>query len=773
MSDSRAKVMNSEFTSIGKSIPKIGAIDRLRGEPIFSADLDFEDALILRVLRSTRAHAKIVAINVDRALNLKGVVRIFTAEDIPGKNLTGIINKDQPLLAVHKVRAVGEPIALVAAESEAAACQALDLIDVAYEDLHAVFTPADALKPDAPDIHAKGNLLFARKVKKGDVDEAFKHCFVSIERTYHTARIEHCYLEPDAGVGYMDEKGTLVIYASTQNPHYDHKEVCGLLNLKDQQVRIVQAATGGGFGSKLDLNMQGFIGLALLHLKKPVKMVYAREESFLATAKRHPVEMIIKTGADQRGRIIAMRARITADTGAYGSYGIAVASRIAMHATGPYEVEHVDIESNCVYTNTLFCGAMRGFGTPQIAIAHESQMDLLAQKLGMDPLDFRMKNVFKKGSKTANRQRLTTSIGIGDTLKALKPYYEWAQSQWIDKACQPWQKKGIGLGSMWYGIGNTGVQNPSTAKIEIDLAGTISLYTGCADIGQGSTTVLAQIAAEILGIRSQEIKLYVADTLSTTNAGATSASRQTYISGNAVKQAAEKLAGVLLTEAVNKLKVPKTHLVLKGGFARKIDNPDNRVELSVLAQHAKQKGIPLEWQGYFDPETVPLDPETGEGVPYATYAFASQLALLTVDTLTGEVSVDKIFAAHDVGKAIHPENVKGQICGGVAMGMGFALMEEFVPGQTQSMKDYHIPTLADMPEIEPIIVESTEPSGPFGAKGVGEPALIPTAPAILNALANALGTRIYDLPASLERVLEASIEAGHFRSAAGNMKNDD
>jgi CO/xanthine dehydrogenase Mo-binding subunit len=389
-------------------------------------------------------------------------------------------------------------------------------------------------------------------------------------------------------------------------------------------------------------------------------------------------------------------------------------------------------------------------------------MNLLAEKLEMDPLEFRLMNVLKTGSETATGQKLTHSVGIAETLEALKPHYEWAKANWLGAAADPWQKKGLGLGSMWYGIGNTGVQNPSTAKIKIDLGGNITLYSGCADIGQGSTTVLAQIAAEILGIQPRDIRLFVADTRCTTNAGATSASRQTYISGNAVKQAAEKLADVLLSEAVNKLKVAKSGLMLEGGFVKETGNPDNRVEFSFLARRANQKGVPLKWPGYFDPETVPLDPETGQGVPYATYAYASQLALLTVDTLTGEVRVDKIFAAHDVGKAIHPENVKGQICGGVAMGLGFALMEEFVPGQTLSMKDYYVPTVADVPEIVPIIVESAEPSGPFGAKGVGEPALIPTAPAILNALADALGQRLYDLPANLERVLEASIEAGHF-----------
>ena len=754
--------MKTEYKIVGQNIPKIGLEKRLRGEPIFSADLKLDNPLILRVLRSTQSHADIKRIDYEKALRLSGVVGVFTAEDIPGKNLTGIINKDQPLLASGKVRSVGEPVALVAAETQAAAESALKAIEVAYETLPAVFHTAEALAPGATKIHEKGNLLFSRKINKGDVDEAFRQCAAIVEKTYKTTYVEHSYLEPDAGAGYVDYDGTLVIFASTQNPHYDHKELIGLLVLEDKQVRVIQAATGGGFGSKLDLNVQGFIGLALYHLRRPVRMVYSREEAYLATAKRHPLEMTLKTGADSQGKLLAMSATITCDTGAYGSYGIAVTSRAAVHATGPYEIENVAVESRCVYTNNPFAGAMRGFGTPQIALAHESQMDLLAAELGLNPLEIRQMNALKPGSRTATGQELTASVGIGECLDEIRPYFEQAKGQWQLEPIGPYKKRGVGIGCMWYGIGNTGVQNPSTARITMDRNGNVTLFTGCADIGQGSTTVLAQIAAEVLGLAADSIRLVVADTQCTTNAGATSASRQTYISGNAVKGAAEKLADVLLTEAVNKLKAPKTSLQLDSGFIRVVDNPAKKIEFSWLARRIHEKGLPLTWNGFFDPATVPLDPETGQGVPYATYAFACQLAMLTVDTLTGEVKVEKIVAAHDVGKAIHPENVKGQICGGVAMGLGFALMEEFVPGQTLSFKDYLIPTCADMPEIVPIIVESPEPSGPFGSKGVGEPALIPTAPAIINALADALGGRIYQLPANLERVLETSIKAGHF-----------
>ena len=754
--------MEKHYKTVGKDIPRIGAIERLKGAPMFCADLELDHPLFLRALRSSKPHARIAKVDVNKALQLNGVVRVFTAKDVVGKNSVGIINKDQPLLVPDKVRFVGDPIALVAAESEEAAEKGVNAINIVYEDLPVVFDPEAAIKEGAPPIHKKGNILFTRRVRKGDVEKAFQKCQAVVERTYQTSPLEHAYLEPDAGAGYVDEDGTLVIYASTQNPHYDHKEVVSLLGLEDAQVRVIQAATGGGFGSKLDLNVQGFIGLALYYLKRPVRYVYSREEAFLATAKRHPLTMTMKTGADSKGRLLAMKSRIVCDTGAYGSYGIAVASRSAVHATGPYEVENVAVDAHCVYTNKPFCGAMRGFGAPQMAFAHESQMDLLAKELGMDPLEIRRMNAFKNGSETATGQTLTASVGIRECLDAVKPYYESVKKSWKICESSPFKKRGIGIGAMWYGIGNTGVQNPSTARIEMDLNGALTLYTGCADIGQGSTTTLTQIAAEILGVEPNTVQLVVADTKWTTNAGATSASRQTYISGNAVMDAAVKLADVLLTEAVDVLKKPKSSLKFDSGFVVDSNDPAKKVPFSRLVGRAHKKGIPLVWQGYFDPETIPLDPGTGQGVPYATYAFACHMAQVIVDTLTGEVEVKKIVAAHDVGKAIYPEGVKGQIRGGVAMGVGFAIMEEYTPGQTQSMKDYLIPTCGDMPEVLPIIVESEEPSGPFGAKGVGEPALIPTAPAILNAITDALGERIYTLPANLERVLEASIKSGHF-----------
>ncbi|MFH0823943.1 MAG: xanthine dehydrogenase family protein molybdopterin-binding subunit, partial [Pseudomonadota bacterium] len=721
-----------EYRSIGKSVRRVGAGSRLSGKALYAADMETDGVLTLAAFRSDRPHALIRELDVSVAKEVPGCVGVFTAEDIPGRNRYGIINKDQRLLAHRKVRHVGDPIALVAAESPDAAEAALRRIRCTYQDLPAVFDPEEALRQGAPEIHEGGNLLVRKVVKRGNPDKGFEEADVVIERVYTTSHIEHTYLEPDAGLGYLGDDETIVIHASTQNPHYDQKDVADLLGLDERLVRIIQAATGGGFGSKLDLNVQGFIALAVHHLRRPVRMVYSREEAFLCTAKRHPMRIRYKSGATSDGRLIAVDVRVVGDTGAYASYGLAVCTRVAAHACGPYEVPNVYVESTLAYTNNPIAGAMRGFGVPQIAFAHESQMDLLAEALQIDPVEIRLRNCFRVGSVTQTGQQLSAGVGIGKCLKAIAPYYRESHAA-NSAACSVHSRRGTGIGAMWYGIGNTGMRNPSTARVELDRDGRVTLFSGAADIGQGSCTVLRQIAAEALGLDPESIRLVTADTLHTTSAGATSASRQTYISGNAVLDAARKLADVLLSEAAMIASTDRRELVLTSGEVRSVRDPDVSVSFQRIAQRAYKTGIPLSWQGYFDPDTVPLDPDTGQGVPYGAYAYAAQMAEVEVDVLTGEVTVLRVVAAHDVGKAIHPENVRGQINSGVAMGIGMALMEEYIPGVTESMKDYHIPTCADVPPVTTVIIEDPEPSGPFGAKGVGEPALIPTAPAIANA----------------------------------------
>jgi len=735
---------------VGVEIPKVDALEKVLGETRYGADLSLKDPLHLKVVRSLKPHAKILKIQLDEALKVEGVERIFTAKDIPGKNLIGIIAKDQPILATDRVRYVGDPIALVAARTEEAAEKAAQKAVVLYEDLPAVTNPEEALKPYAPLIHEKGNLLLEFHVIKGDVQAGFKEADVIVEETYTTTWIDHAYLEPDAGISCVDEEGKITVICPTQNVHYDQKEVASVLGLPIEKVRIIQSGTGGAFGGRLDITVQCLLAVAAFHLKRPVRIVYSREEVFQVISKRHPLKIRYKSGAKKDGKLTAVEIHILGDTGAYASYGATVAIRSAVHATGPYQIPHVRARSQMVYTNNPWSGAMRGFGVPQMAFAHESQMDLLARALKMDPIEIRLKNALTPGSETATGQTLIASVGIRETLRRIKEWRDKAISRRDPK--KPNVKKGIGVGSMWYGIGNTGIANPSTAQMEIDLNGEVRLFTGTADIGQGSDTILLQIASEALGLPLGEICLIRADTSVTTDAGATSASRQTYISGNAVLNAIKSLKQEIVNEASHLLDENEKELFIEDGEVKHIKKGCISIPIREIA---KRRGKTLKGEGHFDPETTKLDPKTGQGSPYATYAFATHLAEVEVDLETGKVKVNRVIASHDVGKAINPKNVIGQIMGGVTMGVGMALMEEYVPGKTISFVNYLIPTSKDVPEVIPIIVEDQEPSGPFGAKGVGEPALIPTAPAILNAIADAIGERIYHLPANLERVLEA------------------
>jgi CO/xanthine dehydrogenase Mo-binding subunit len=736
---------------VGIEIPKVDVLEKALGEAKYGADLPSRGPLYLKVIRSPKRHAKIVRVEMERALEVPGVEKVLTAKDVPGKNLVGTITKDQPILASDRVRYIGDPVALVAAETEEAAEEAAKKMVVVYEDLPSIHHPEETLQPYAPMIHEKGNSLLEFHVIKGDVQRGFKEADVIVEETYTTTWVDHAYLEPDAGIAYLDEEGRIAIACPTQNVHYDQKEVASVLSLPLDRVRVIQCATGGGFGGRLDITVQCLLALAVFHLKKPVKIVYSRQEVFQVTSKRHPLKIRYKSGAKKDGTLTAVEVDILGDTGAYASYGATVAIRSAVHATGPYQVPHIRVRSQMVYTNNSWSGAMRGFGIPQMAFAHESQMDLLAKALEMDPIEIRLKNCLRIGSDTATGQTLMASVGIGETLRKVK---EWRDRATISKddSRKPFIKKGIGVGSMWYGIGNTGIANPSTAQLEIDPSGEVRLFTGVADIGQGSDTVLLQIASEAIGVSLKEIRLIRADTAVTTDAGATSASRQTYISGNAILDATKNLKRQAIKEASQLLKMDEKDLFYEEG---KIKARTCLTTSIPIGEVARRSGRVLRGEGHFDPETTRLDPQTGQGNPYATYAFATHLAEVEVDVETGKVKVIRVIASHDVGKAIHPKNVIGQIMGGVAMGTGFALMEEFVPGETTSFVNYLIPTSKDVPEVIPIIVEDKEPTGPFGAKGVGEPALIPSAPAILNAIADAIGERIYHLPANLERVLEA------------------
>jgi CO/xanthine dehydrogenase Mo-binding subunit len=704
---------------VGKELVRVDARAKAVGSAAFAYDLKTEDALFACVFRSERHHGRIRNIDLGEALALEGVVRILSAKDIPGRNLFGSIRKDQPFLADGIVRFAGEPILVVVGKDEGIARRAITLIKVDYEDLTPVLSAADAAVSPVL-VREKGNVLSYRTLRKGDIDRGFAEADVVVEHTFTTQWVDHAFMETEAGFAYPDGDGRINIRSSTQNVHYKRSEVAAMLGVPDGQIRVLQATTGGGFGGKLDVTVEGFLGLAVHHLKRPVMMRYTREESFLSNTKRHPLSIEYKMGARKDGTLTAVKANIIGDTGPYASYGETVCLRAAVHATGPYEVPHVSIDSRMFLTNNPISGAMRGFGIPQLAFAHESQLDEIASLLRIDPIDIRMRNALKKGSLTATSQKLSASAGLLETLKQVEPF--WRQRQKQGKGA------GFGLGCMYYGIGNTGVPNPANAHVELGDEGKVILHTGACEIGQGSDTVLLQILLDTLEIEPRDVVLDRGDTDTSLDAGSSSASRQTYISGKAVHE-----AGLRMREFLE-----------RQGYYRGKDLRD-------IYRFAKDEQ-PLRFDGYFDPPARAIDGETSQGAPYATYGFATHMAEIRVEEATGECRVRRVHASHDVGKAINPNLIRGQIQGGVAMGIGFALMEEFTPGKTSSFDTYYLPTSMDMPEIEVMLVEDPEPSGPYGAKGVGEPALIPQAASIVNALRDAVGVKVYELPCNVERL---------------------
>ncbi|MBI5582793.1 MAG: xanthine dehydrogenase family protein [Deltaproteobacteria bacterium] len=736
---------------IGNNPIRIGAREKVSGLTRFGVDQGRPGDLYLYLLRAYPAPSRIKRLEVEVAGRLPGVVRIFTAADIPGINQIGIIpsTKDQPVLSDGLIRTRGDAVALVAAENEAAGLRALEAIVLELEPLAGVFDPRQALDPGVPLVHEKGNLLFRQRVVRGDAEAALAESPFRLRTVYSTSPIEHGPLEVEGGRAEWRD-GKIVVAACTQNPHYDRSDLARLLGLPPEQIRVIQTETGGGFGKKLDLSVQSYLALAAYHLKRPVRMAFTREESFLGTAKRHALLIDYESGMDARGKLTAVKVDILGDSGAYASYGFAVCMRAAVHATGPYEVPQVLVDSRLVYTHNHWGGAMRGFGVPQVALAHEGQMDGLAEMIGLDPLELRLRNCLRNGSTTATGQVLQNSVGIGDCLRRLEKIYRaWQPRVRSDSRFL----RGLGLGAMYYGIGNTGVSNPSTAQLEFSPSGTLTLYTGAAEIGQGSDTVLGQMAAHYFGLPLEQIRLVRGDTERTTSAGASSASRQTYISGNAVLEAARDLERILKEGAAELWKCRTEEVELKGP---EMQGPQGaKAPLAEIASRLASQGREVKGAGRFDPPVTVLDHQTGQGDPYASYAFAAQLASVEVDTVSGLVRVPRVAAAHDVGRAIHRRAVRGQIAGGIVMGVGFATMEEFIPGKTDNFREYHLPTMADAPRITPLIIETSNPSGPYGAKGVGEPSLIPTAPAIANATSRALGVRMTHLPLSLERVMEA------------------
>lgn len=733
--------------AVGSRIIRVDGEAKVTGRDAFGADAIPKDALWIRIVRSPHPRATFAL--GDLGPLRKRLVAVLTAADVPFNGF-GIYPdiKDQPVLAEGIVRYRGE--AVVALVGERAAVMAIrdDEVPIAWTPEAPLFGVDAATAADAPLVQADRprNLLLEGGVKRGDAAGAFAGCAAVAEGTFETAFVEHAYIEPEAG--WAERVGDRIeIHVTTQTPYMDRDEVANVMRLKPEAVRIVPSACGGGFGGKLDLSVQPLIGIAAWKLGRPVACVYTRPESMAASTKRHPARVAAKFGCDAEGKLVACDVRATFDTGAYASWGPTVANRVPVHAMGPYAVPNVRTWGEAFFTNGPPAGAFRGFGVPQAAIAHEAMMDELADRLGIDRLEFRHRNALRAGDTTATGQTLAHSAGLAQCLDALR--FNWQRAHKEAEAFNEkggHKRRGVGVGCMWYGIGNTSMSNPSRMRIGLSPAGTLTLYNGAVDIGQGSNTIMTQIAADAVGLPAAQFQLVAGDTDLTTDAGKTSASRQTFVSGKAAEKAGLDLRQQILRlanagpDAVLSL-VGATLAVRDGGEVRTID----------LATAG-----PLMGEGVFDPPTTPLDAD-GQGVPYATYAFAAQMAEVEVDIELGTVKVLRIVAAHDVGKAINPTLVEGQIQGGVAQGLGLALMEEYLPGRTENLHDYLIPTVGDVPPIDCILIEDREPLGPSGAKGVGEPGLVPTAPAILGAVHHATGVRAMRVPLLPHRLREAIV----------------
>ena len=747
-------------SGFGSRTRKVDGEPKLLGTEIYGADTAPDDSLWMRVVRSPHPRATFVLPSPEKIIEEHpGLMRILTWQDVPGNNGFGIYPhiKDQPVLAKDQVRYRGEAVAALIGDRKS-------IEAVTDDDLGIEWVPQDAIESYESALEGKispvqeiheDNLLARGFLKKGDAESVYEQSLIKAQGTWETSYVEHAYIEPEAG--YAVKRGQrLELFVSTQTPYMDRDEVAQVLGIGPDQVRIIPSAVGGGFGGKLDCSVQPLLAVAAWILEKPIRCTFTRPESLASSTKRHPAKMKASASCDTDGSLTSLSFEGDFNTGAYASWGPTVADRVPIHCSGPYFVPNILAKTRALLTNGPPSGAFRGFGVPQSAIAHEALMDSLAEQTGIDQLEFRLKNALRKGQKTGSGQLLENSVGQAECLEALQTrWQEWRKASEEFNNHSEIIKRGVGIGCCWYGCGNTSMSNPSTMRVGINSKGTITLYNGAMDIGQGANTIMIQICAEALGLPASSFQFIMGDTDLTADAGKTSASRQAFVSGRASQLAGEHLR----TQIIHLAEAEEdANLRLDG---RTLWVQDKNGEHSILLSDLlpRTNGDVLVGEGTFDPPTTKLD-DNGQGSPYATYGFGAHIAEVEVDLKLGTTRVLRLAAAHDVGKTVNPTQVEGQIQGGVAQGLGMALMEEYVQGVTENLHDYLIPTVGDMPDIEILLIEDPEPLGPFGAKGIGEHALIPTAPAILGGIRQATGVSIHRIPATPDRVLQAIQQKG-------------
>jgi aldehyde oxidoreductase len=765
---------------VGARVNRFDALSKVLGKEQFGADQVRSNALELSVLRSPMAHARLTIDEPALAqfINDHGLVTVVRASDLKVNAFAIFADmRDQPAIADGIVRFRGEAVlGLVGRKA------VIDQIDpskalakiIRFEPLPEQLLMDSSLAIGSVVIQEKfkdnvlcrGRVAKAWLVNKGSAGGPNNSLEKTFSASMTTQHVEHAYIEPEAGYASWDAKQKLLtVFACTQTPYMDRDELANMFALEPTQVRIIPSAVGGGFGGKLDLSLQPLIAAATIKTGQPVRCVYQRPESMVSSTKRHPARMSASLSLDVQGNIASYEFEGDFNTGPYASWGPTVANRVPIHACGPYRVPHVLAQTRAVLTHNSVGGAFRGFGVPQSTLINERLIDQAAQSLGKDALDFRYEQAIRAGDTTATGQVLHASVGLQACLAALKPAWLGTKAK-VDAfnltatQSQSSLRRGIGIASMWYGIGNTVIANPSSMRVGLKPTGRVMLYNGAVDIGQGTYTIMPQICAQSLGLDLDHFDQIRADTHLTLDAGKSSASRQTFVSGNAAKFAGQALREKLL--ALLGVKNDAATLQLSAStLSAEIENsPIASIDLSTLP--LDEHGDVAFGLGYFNPPTIALDAD-GQGVPYATYGFAAQFAELEVDIQLGTVKLLAIHAAHDVGKAINPTQVEGQIHGGIAQGIGLALMEDYHAGKTDNLHDYLIPTIGDIPPITCHLIEDPEPLGPYGAKGVGEPALVATAPAILNAIAYATGVRMNCVPVTPDR-LHAAIAAHNAKS---------
>jgi len=746
-----------QHNSVGHSHIRHDGVDKVTGTAIYTDDLTFDGMLFAKAKRAMVPHGFLKKLDVSKAKELPGVVSVLTAEDIKGERTHGLVVFDWPVIVGlgERVRYVGDTLAIVAAESQEIAEHAVSLIEAEF-DLHPVITnPVQARQDGTEQIHEKGNLLKHIKVRKGDMDKGFAEADIVLEHTFHTATTDHAFIEPECSIGVPLPDGRMEIYCGSQIPYQDREQVARVMGWDESRVRIVGQLMGGGFGGKEDIMGQIHVAMLADATQKPVKLLFDRRESLVVHPKRHATQIRVKIGAKKDGRIIACESELYGDTGAYASLGEKVMTRATTHSAGPYDIEHVRADCYAMYTNNPPSGAFRGFGVTQSAFAVESMMDMLAEKLGVEPVELRRMNALHVGSITNTGQLLRESVGLTECIDKVDaemrkdnpaPFAPKADSN-NPNLIRAW---GFAAGYKNTGLGG-GAPDKAGAEVELYDDGTFEVRSSSAEMGQGLVTVMRLAVAEEMAVEPEQVKVLVMDTDLTPNGGPTTASRQTFVTGNASRYAAKTLRDAIVASMAEKYDVQPEQIRFENGIVHANGHSMNYAE---VAKEIKSMGQqPKALYEYEAPMTQPLG--TGGDMHFA-FSFGVQAAEVEVNKLTGEVRVLRVVSANDVGMAVNPLGLQGQIEGGVMMGLGNALTEEFIVEDgyvvTDQLARYRIPGIMLTPEITSIVVEHPVEAGPYGAKGVGEMCSIPTTPAITNAIYNAVGVRIDKLPVDQELI---------------------